>query len=364
MANNYLEDYVQCRRCSFIGPEGLVLDHYVREELNRQTTPFQCKLCPVQFYRKQKARVHKNRDHRSQTATFRQIFWGSLRDLTVDDMVRRPAFLKGNRPGMVQQDEAPRPRRGRERSRSATRVPIQARLGRKRSVTPRPKDDKPAQGYEAISDDDNEVYDNVMAGADQYVQGAAAPSGQTSSLTGSPLATEPEAPVAGLDPDSRADSGGSDSDSDADDRSDRTTCYKRQPRQQSVDTPLSTAAQAENNDAVPEQPMAAVTQPSVTGPTDEGMLRDAVLQLTQELTAMRHEWRASLEAQRVVIETLKETNKQLQEVNEYHQFLLEIENRRHLASAGLIDQCRATAQQKRTLQQQNNPSGQPGSGNQ
>ena len=32
--------------------------------------------------------------------------------------------------------------------------------------------------------------------------------------------------------------------------------------------------------------MAAVTQPSVTGPTDEGMLRDAVLQLTQELTAM------------------------------------------------------------------------------
>ena len=231
-------------------------------------------------------------------------------------------------------------------------------------MTPQPKDDKDAQGYEAISDDDNEVYDDVMAGADQYVQGAAAPSSQTSSLTGCPLATEPEAPVARLDPDSRADSGGSDSDSDADDRSDRTTCYKRQPRQQSVDTPLSTAAQAENNDAVPEQPMATVTQPSVAGPNDESMLRDAVLQLTQELTAMRHEWRASLEAQRVVIETLKETNKQLQEVNEYHQFLLEIENRRHLASAGLIDQCRATAQRKRTLQQQNNPSGQPGSGNQ
>ena len=107
------------------------------------------------------------------------------------------------------------------------------------SVTPQPKDDKDAQGYEAISDDDNEVYDDVMAGADQYVQGAAAPSSQTSSLTGCPSATEPEAPVARLDPDSRADSGGSDSDSDADGRSDRTTCYKHQPRQQAVDTPGS-----------------------------------------------------------------------------------------------------------------------------
>ena len=110
--------------------------------------------------------------------------------------------------------------------------------------------------------------------------------------------------------------------------------------------------------------MATVTQPSVTGPNDESMLRDAVLQLTQELTAMRHEWRASVEAQQVVIETLKEMNKQLQEVNEYHQFLLEIENRRHLASTGLIDQCRATAQRKQALQQENNPSGQPGSSNQ
>ena len=110
--------------------------------------------------------------------------------------------------------------------------------------------------------------------------------------------------------------------------------------------------------------MATVTQPSVTGPNDESMLWDAVLQLTQELTAMRHEWRASVEAQQVVIETLKEMNKQLQEVNEYHQFLLEIENRRHLASAGLIGQCRATAQRKQALQQENNPSGQPGSSNQ
>ena len=189
----------------------------------------------------------------------------------------------------------------------------------------------------------------------QYTQGAAAPGGQVSSQTSCPSATEPEAPVAGLDPDSRADSGSSDSDSDADGRSDRTTCYKRRPRQQVVDTPLSTAATAEANDAVPEQPMATATQPVVASPSDNSLLRDAVLQLTQELTAMRHEWRASVEAQQVVIETLKETNKQLQEVNEYHQFLLEIKNRRHLASAGLIDQCRATAQRKRDLQQQNQP---------
>ena len=81
-----------------------------------------------------------------------------------------------------------------------------------------------------ISDDDNEVYDDVMAGADQYIQDAAAPSSQTSSLTGSPSATEPEAPVARLDQNSRADSGSSDSDSDADNQSDRTTCYKHQPR--------------------------------------------------------------------------------------------------------------------------------------
>ena len=32
--------------------------------------------------------------------------------------------------------------------------------------------------------------------------------------------------------------------------------------------------------------MATVTQPSVVGPNDESMLGDAVLQLTQELTAM------------------------------------------------------------------------------
>ena len=361
--HNYLEDYVQCRQCSFIGPEGCVIDHYVREELNRKTTPFQCKLCPARFYRKQTARLHQNRDHRSRTATFRHMFWGSLRDLTVDDMVRRPAFLRGNRPGMVCQDAVPKPRRGRDQSRPVARAPIHVRLGHRCSAIPRLKEDSQAPDYEAISDDDNEIYDNIMAGADQYIQGAAAPGSQTSSLTGCPSATEPAAPVARLDPDSRADSGSSDSDSDADDRSDRTTCYKRRPRQQAVDTNLSTAAQVEANDVVPEQPMATVTQPSVAVPNDESMLRDAVLQLTQELTAMRHEWRASVEAQ-VVIETLKETNKQLQEVNEYHQFLLGIENRRHLASAGLIDQCRATAQRKRTLQQQNNPSGQPGSSNQ
>ena len=97
------------------------------------------------------------------------MFWGSLRDLTVDDMVRRPAFLRGNRPGMVCQDAVPKPERGRDRSRPGARVPIHARLGHKHSVTPRPKEDSHAPDYEAISDDDNEIYDNVMAGADQGI---------------------------------------------------------------------------------------------------------------------------------------------------------------------------------------------------
>ena len=99
MAGQYLDDYVQCQRCEFIGPEGLVVDHYVRQELDHITTPFQCKLCPAKFHWKQQAQVHKNRDHRQLTSTYRQMFWGSLRDLRVDDMVWRPAFLRGNRPG-------------------------------------------------------------------------------------------------------------------------------------------------------------------------------------------------------------------------------------------------------------------------
>ena len=112
------------------------------------------------------------------------------------------------------------------------------------------------------------------------------------------------------------------------------------------------------------QPMAVTNQPGVSGLNDDKMLRDAVLQLTQELMTMRQEWRVATESQQVLVETLKETNKQLLEVNEYYQFLLEIENQKHQASAGLIEQCRAVAQKKRNLQQPNNPTGQPGPGSQ
>ena len=75
---------------------------------------------------------------------------------------------------------------------------------------------------------------------------------------------------------------------------------------------------------------------------------------------MQQEWQAAIESQQVLVETLKEINKQLLEVNEYYQFLLEIENWKHQASAGLIEQCHAVAQKKRHLQQPNNPTGQPG----
>ena len=110
--------------------------------------------------------------------------------------------------------------------------------------------------------------------------------------------------------------------------------------------------------------MAVTNQPGVSGLNDDKMLRDAVLQLTQELTTMRQEWRTATESQQVLVETLKETNKQLLEVNEYYQFLLEIENRKHWASTELIEQCRAAAQKKRNRPQPNNPTGQPGPGSQ
>ena len=199
---------------------------------------------------------------------------------------------------------------------------------------------------------------------DQGIQGAAAPVSQASSMGECPPVEEHNAEVTGPDPDTIADSGSSDSDSDADGRSDKTTCYKHLPRRHTADVPRSAAATDEANDMDQGQPMAVTNQPGVSGLNDDKMLRDAVLQLTQELTTMRQEWRVATESQQVLVETLKETNKQLLEVNEYYQFLLEIENWKHQASAGLIEQCRAAAQKKRNRQQPNNPTGQPGPGSQ
>ena len=158
------------------------------------------------------------------------------------------------------QDAVPKPRRGRDRSQPVAKVPIHARLGHKHSATPLPKEDSKAPNYEAISDDDNEIYDNVMAGADQGIQGAAAPASQASSMCECPPVEEHNAEVTGPDPDTIADSGSSDSDSDADGRSDKTTCYKCLPRRHTADVPLSAAATAEANDADQGQPMAMTNQ--------------------------------------------------------------------------------------------------------
>ena len=121
-------------------------------------------------------------------------------------------------------------------------------MGRKHSATPRPREDSKAPDYEAISDDDNEIYDNVMAGADQGIQGAAAPASQASSMGECPPVEEHNAEVTGPDPDTIADSGSSDNDSDADGRSDKTTCYKCLPRRHTADVPRSAAATDEAND--------------------------------------------------------------------------------------------------------------------
>ena len=94
-------------------------------------------------------------------------------------------------------------------------------MGCKHAATPCPKEESHAPEYEAISDDDNEVYDNVMAGADKCIQGAAAPATQASSMGECPPVEEHNAEVTGPDPDTIADSGSSDSDSDTDGRSDK-----------------------------------------------------------------------------------------------------------------------------------------------
>ena len=57
-----------------------------------------------------------------------------------------------------------------------------------------------------------------------------------------------------------------------------------------ADVPHSAAATDEANDVDQGQPMAMTNWPGVSGLNDDKMLRDAVLQLTQELMTMRQEW--------------------------------------------------------------------------
>ena len=354
MAETFLDDYVQCRRCEFVGPEGCVFDHYVREELDCLNTPFQCKLCPARFYRKQQARAHKNRDHYQPASTFRQMFWGSLKDLTVDDMVRRPAFLRGNRPGRSSQDRPRRPKRTRNQARPEPRVPVQLRLG------PRPASPRcPAETVGASTSNSEPIYGNDVQ-TDAVASGLHASSAVTPSA-GQAIATAECAPVTERDAQarqsdsesSRGDISSSDSD-DSDtgnlsDRTDRTTAYKRRPRQEMRYSPQPADARADTVQGR-EQPVDEHSQPGVAHKGDS-MLRDAIQQLTQELKLMRQEFQTVTETQQTVIQELRETNRQLREVNEYHQFVLEIKHRKHQASAGLVEQCRAASQRRRNQQQ-------------
>ena len=104
-----------------------------------------------------------------------------------------------------------------------------------------------------------------MAGADKCIHGAAAPASQASSMGECPPVEEHNAEVTGPDPDTIADSGSNDSDSDsgADGRSDKTTCYKCLPRRRMADVPLSAAATAEAHDGAPRQPIVMTNQPGI-----------------------------------------------------------------------------------------------------
>ena len=138
--------------------KGCVIDHYLREELDDKTMPFQCKLCPARFYRKHPARIHKNRDHCMHTEPFRRAFWGSLRDLRTTDMVRRPAFLRGNRPWRTAKVPAQATPSRNEDPNAEPRVPARARLGRKRSAPLHPQEAKGSADYDLVSDGESNVY--------------------------------------------------------------------------------------------------------------------------------------------------------------------------------------------------------------
>ena len=127
-------------------------------------------------------------------------------------------------------------------------------------------------------------------------------------------------------------SSSSDSDSDTDDnRSDRTTCYKRRPRGRTTDTPTAGTVAA---DAEPAQPISEADHTGVPDTCDNMLLREAIKQLTQEMGTMRQEWKTVSETQQGLVQELKETNKQLQEVNEYYRYLLELEHRKQVATTG------------------------------
>ena len=197
---------------------------------------------------------------------------------------------------------------------------------------------------------------SVVATVDQPTGGAAVPEGQLTTTaecmpTAEPeaLAKEPEAPIKESDSESgRAES--SSSDSDTDNLTDHSTCFKQLPRKkvQYPSNPISLRAKAKHTRR--KQQTAEAEQPALAY-QGNSMLKDAIQQLTQELMAMRRDFKTIAETQKMVVHELQEMNKQLVEINQYYQFVLEMENRKYQASAGLVEQCRAANQRHRSQQQ-------------
>ena len=291
------------------------------------------------------------------TEQFRQAFWGSLHDLRTTDMVRRPAFLRGNRPWRTAKVPAQATPSRNEDPNAEPRVPARARLGRKRSAPSHPPEAKGSADYDLVSDGESNMYPDIIPEAEAGANTTAITEDQATVPAEQSQIREQEAEASEPTSDSSTDnsSSSSDSDSDTDDnRSDRTTCYKRRPRGRTTDTPTAGTVAA---DGEPAQPISEADHTGVPDTCDNMLLRDAIKQLTQEMVTMRQEWKTVSETQQGLVQELKETNKQLQEVNEYYRYLLELEHRKQVATTGLMEQCRTAAQKKR-IQKQGASSGQ------
>ena len=183
---------------------------------------------------------------------------------------------------------------------------------------------------------------SVAIAAGQHTSAATVPEGQAIATSECTPSVELEAQARESDSESsRAESSSSSDsdDSDTDNLSDHTTCYKRMPRQEVRYSPPPTGGEATRMRRERQ-----LTKQSGGASKGDGMLKDAIQWLTQELNALRQDFKTVAETQQTVIQELRETNKQLQESNEYYQFLLEIENRKHQASAVLVEQCQAANQ--------------------
>ena len=177
------------------------------------------------------------------------------------------------------------------------RTPVQARLGPRCPSPKCPTGTVSTSDHASIPD-----AENVTPGAatvDQPTGGAAVPEGQVTTMaectpTAEPAAPakEPEASVKESDSESsRAESSSSNSDdSDTDNLTDHSTCFKRLPRRkiQYPSNPISMRAKAKHTRH--KQQTAEAEQLALAYQGDS-MLKDAVQQLTQELSAMRRDFK-------------------------------------------------------------------------